>query len=132
MSVVGTVTDMKSYRAVWPGLGTMTFTDVTLTITDVWKGEVDSSHLVLQVPGGKNRDGTVLHVSEAPRFELGEKVLVFVHKKNRRHWVYGWEQGKYRVLAERVVGRRHGPIQGDAITGPLKHKIQTIIKKHRG
>lgn len=126
--VVGTVTDIRGYRAEWPGIGEVIFSDVTIAPTDQWKGQLPAGDpLVLQVPGGRAPDGVEMRVSEAPRFAKGEKVLVFVHTYLDRPWVRGWEQGKYTVVVERVVGSAGLPIEEDTLTYALKRKVDAIL-----
>ncbi len=126
---VGTVQSMRCYQAPWPRVGTITFTDVTIRVEEIWKGTLAGRDLVIQIPGGQNPDGSTLHVSETPRFRIGERALVFTYTYRGRHWIYGWEQGKYNVVVERVVGRTGMPIPKDILSYPLKRRIETILNK---
>lgn len=125
--VIGTVTDVQGYRGEWTGVGKVIFSDITIDVTTEWKGQLSSKTLVLQVPGGYAPDGERMQVSGAPVFAKGEKVLVFTETRNDRHWVRGWEQGKFRVVVERVVGFRGHPIPEDILTHALKRKVEAIL-----
>jgi len=53
-------------------------TDYMIEVDRVLKGAVPGSTLVVRVPGGIRSDGVGFHVSGAPRFELDERVLLFL------------------------------------------------------
>ena len=127
--VVGKVTKLSYYRAEWPKVGTIPFTDVTIEVEEQWKGKLADAKLVIQVPGGKHADGTRMTVSETPTFQVGEKVLLFTARYNGRQWVYGWEQGKYTMVIQRVVGKEGFPIDEDILTYPLRRQIEELVRK---
>jgi hypothetical protein len=125
--VVGEVTAANCVVAEWPGIGEITFTDVTIRITDRWKGP-EGDTLTVRVPGGTDpATGITLTVSETPTFRVGEKALVFSKEYHGHPWVYGWSQGKYEVVVKRVVGRPGGPIGEDILLEPLRRRIEGIL-----
>jgi len=127
--VVGEVVASVATNDEWPGIGTITFTDVTIRIADRWKGPADGETLTVRVPGGTDPEtGMTLTVSETPTFRQGEKVLVFAKEMHGRPWVYGWSQGKYEVVVERVVGRAGNPIAEDILLPPLRKRVEAILR----
>ncbi len=130
--VVGEVVAISDgYRADWPGVGMLVFTDVGVEVEEEWKGALEGHRLTLQVPGGRLPDGSKVFVSDAPRFRLGEKVLVFSYTHLGRPWVYGWEQGKYTMVRKRVVGKADHPIAEDVLSEPLRRRIEQMLAGKR-
>jgi hypothetical protein len=127
--VVGEVTGFAVVNDEWPGIGEITFTDVTIRIAERWKGPADGDTLTVRVPGGTDPvTGLTLTVSETPEFRLGEKVLVFAKDFHGRPWVHGWSQGKYEIIIERVVGSPGKPIDRDILLPPLSKRVQAILR----
>ena len=125
--VIGQVKKLEYSVQNWPRVGKITFTDVTLQVEEVWKGKVEGQEFVVRVPGGRNSDGSILHVSETPKFVVGERALVFSRPYLGRPWVYGWEQGKYRVVVKRVVGKPAFAIDKDVMTYALRRRVDAIL-----
>jgi len=127
--VVGEVTGSVAVDDEWPGIGRITFTDVTIRIAERWKGPAEGETLTVRVPGGTDPEtGVTLAVSETPTFRVGEKVLVFAKEMHGHPWVYGWSQGKYEVIVERVVGRPLTPIDRDILLTPLRLRVEAILR----
>jgi hypothetical protein len=95
--VTGEVTALRSYRAPFHHLGEVIFTDVTVRVESVLKGEPEIKEITIQVLGGKIGRAFQL-CPDSARYEMGEKVLVFVREYNGRIWNTGWLQGKYRLI----------------------------------
>ena len=112
----------------WPRVGTLPFTDVTLLLEEQWKGHIEGTELVVRVPGGKRPGGSWVRASDTPSFQEGEKVLVFTYTNFGKQWVYGWQQGKYRMFVKRVVGKVGYPVPRDILTFPLKRKIEALLR----
>jgi len=93
--VVGGVTKLSSR---WQGQEIVT--DVTVVPSENLKG-TGTSPFVVTIPGGTVGNVT-LRVSEAPRFAVGETVLLFVKPNNGPCGVYGWFKGKYSVVNGRI------------------------------
>lgn len=130
--VVGRVSALsEGYWADWPGVGRTVFTDVSIEVGEVWKGNVEGARITLQVPGGRLADGSRVAVSEAPVFQLDEKVLVFAYTHLGRPWVYGWDQGKYSMMRKRVVGKKGYPVAEDILSGALRNRIDQILAERK-
>ncbi len=126
--VVGEVTQAVAVNDEWPGLGEITYTDVTIRIEERYKGPADAETLTVRVPGGTDPEtGLTLSVSGTPSFRIGERVLVFAKNQFGKPWVYGWSQGKYEIVVKRVVGQTGGPIGEDILLFALKSKIESIL-----
>ena len=92
---VGKVTIIEE---TWDVERALPFTEVTFSVLEVLKGEV-GAELTLQFLGGQEPDGLTLEVAGMPRFEIGDRTVVF----SAGNGVYacplvGWWQGLYRVL----------------------------------
>ena len=93
------------------------------------QAQFPGGELVLKVPGGTAPDGIRMVASGAPRFQLGEKVLVFAANYDGQQWVYGWSQGKYTMRQSRIVAQPGSPIDKDILSYPLRRKIQRLLSK---
>ena len=70
---------------------------------DKWVGfEVESNNVDIYAPGGEI-DGTKFHVTGAPKFTIGEKVVVFINLIKDEFWVSNLGLGKYSV---KRIGKR--------------------------
>lgn len=72
-------------------------TDVEIAVASAWKGQ-PGSRVTVTIPGGVV-DDLGQHVDAAPKFTVGEEVVVFVQRapNGRMNRVNGLAQGKYRV-----------------------------------
>lgn len=95
--ITGEVTALRSYRAPFLDLGEVIFTDVTIRVESVLKGEPETREITIQVLGGKIGRAFQL-CPDSALYERGEKVLVFVREYNGRIWNTGWLQGKYKLI----------------------------------
>lgn len=58
--------------------GEVPATDYLAQISDVLKGDVPGSTIVVRVPGGVRADGLALKIWGAPEFSVGERALLFL------------------------------------------------------
>ena len=95
----GTVSTVDT---VWDPDQERPFTEVTFEDEDleVLKGEVGQRPLTLRFLGGKTPGGLVLRVSGMPRFEVGQKAVVFSSSPDGAAIcpLVGWWQGLYRIV----------------------------------
>jgi len=84
----------------WNEDKTMIYTTVTLSVQSYLKGETTASQISIEVPGG-TVDGLTLWVSDTPKFEEGQEVIVFLRKEYFQ--IVGWFQGKYTIEDDMVV-----------------------------
>lgn len=70
-------------------------TDVDVAVDEVWKGAPERT-LRLVVPGGR-LPGVAMRVDGAPRFQVGEDVVVFAHRRGPGWNVSGLAAGKFHV-----------------------------------
>jgi hypothetical protein len=126
----GEVVKMRCYRGPYLKNGEILFTDVTIRITDRIAGKFTSDSVTIQVPGGRLGD-EFMHCSNSPRYEMGEKVLVFLRPYNGRVWNTGWSHGKYQLRETRagkstvvsVSGRKECPISKDEKLSEVRRRI---------
>ena len=90
--VRGTVVSATSHWA-----GSHIVTDVEIAVSSAWKGQ-PGDRVTVTIPGGVVGD-IGQHVDAAPKFTVGEDVVVFVQRapNGRINRVNGLAQGKYRV-----------------------------------
>ncbi|MBI2913625.1 MAG: matrixin family metalloprotease [Chloroflexi bacterium] len=105
--VVGRVQGLTSY---WTADASTIRTDVAVTPSRYLKGTVDSSGLVLTLPGG--RVGHIqIAASGMPSFVLGEQVVLFLGRSpGGRPYLVGNSQGKFGVDAGGSVERVRVPL----------------------
>lgn len=127
--VTGEVVDLVSYRAPLGRIGTVIFTDVTVRIQGVLKGDPDNDTVTVQVLGG-----TIGEVNQfcpdSARYRKGEKVLLFLREYQGRMWNCGWIQGKYRLSddGETIRGQRKLPIATDMKLTELESRLRAISR----
>lgn len=73
------------------------FTDVTLAIRDVFKGENVPATYVMRLVGGEGKDGLALMIPGMPIFSAGERAVLFLEKTNIGHVPCGLGQGVWRI-----------------------------------
>lgn len=101
--------------------GPMTF--VAVDDLTVLKGEVEPP-LVLQIHGGMTREGIFMHVPDMPRFEVGERVVLFVRGNGREFFpLVGVWQGRFDI--------RHDPERGVAVVERADGTVVTGMEHGR-
>jgi hypothetical protein len=98
--VLGTVTDINSRWETEAGRK-LIFTSVTIGIKTYVKG-LGPDIITIKIPGGKVGNITQ-EVSDIPRFELSEKVLLFLQEGGLQ--VVGGHQGKFTIQGSKVMGQ---------------------------
>ena len=73
------------------------FTDITLEISEVYRGEHVPTTYVLRLLGGRGDDDMALWVPGMPRFVAGEEVVLFLEATSAGHVPCGLGQGVWRV-----------------------------------
>lgn len=78
-------------------------TFVTFDVQRIFKGQVAGGKVTLRFFGGLEADGTLLHSSRAPLFDVGERVLLFVAGNGQaRYPLVGWRAGRLRLVGGKV------------------------------
>ena len=96
--LVGHVSDVSCYEE---GEGTI-YTEVTISVEQKLKGEA-GGEVVIRVAGGKVGE-QVVWVEDAPSFDVGERVVVFLEEYDSALHVVGGFQGKYTVSENDTIG----------------------------
>ena len=126
----GTVTETRSQ---WTGAGVdrHVMTNVTFQIEDAVKGAPGTNY-TLQMLGG-TVDGETMEVSDAPRFKVGDRDILFVeHNGTQFMPLVGIMHGRFHVQTDaaghEVVAKDNGALLSDtaklgldekaAVTGP--------------
>lgn len=103
-----------------PTLG-LPSTDYMIEVDRVLKGAIPGSTLVVRVPGGIRSDGVGFRVAGAPRFEDGERVLLFLSPAS---------DGTYRVY-QLMLGAFHERwVDGERLA--LRNFAETREVEHPG
>jgi hypothetical protein len=91
----------------WNKSETFIFTSVTIQVNELYKGTLAvPSTVTVVVPGGEVGE-TGLGVEHAPRFEVGQEVIVFLTLyEDSTYKVTAWEQGKYTLEDGQVKEKR--------------------------
>ena len=99
---IGTVTGRV---AIWNPQHTQILTRTTFRISEVLKGS-PGKEVVVETLGGV-LDGVGMMAAGAPQFRPAEKDLIFLVRDQRTgiHRILGWEQGRFRVVADPIIGR---------------------------
>lgn len=95
--LIGRVTDIACYHE---GEGNI-YTQVTLSVEQTIKGEVKET-VNVRVPGGE-LNGQTLWVEDAPSFQMGERVVVFLEEREGTFTVVGGFQGKFTIDDNNMV-----------------------------
>lgn len=74
------------------------YTDVALTIDEVYRGTGVPATYVLRMMGGVGKDGMAITIPGMPRFAAGEEVVLFLEKTAVGHVPCGLGQGVWRIL----------------------------------
>lgn len=94
--VSGEVVSLESYRGRFLDAGEAIFTDVTIRVLGAFQGGPFGGTVTVQVLGGRVGDDVEV-CPDSPRYEVGERVLVFLREHNGRLWNTGWHRGKLRL-----------------------------------
>ncbi len=100
--VRGVVVRLKSH---WDEDHAVIYTSVTISVTDHVKGRPEAEEIIIEVPGGIVGE-IGMTVSDVPRFEKGEEVILFLEEYFQALQVVGWFQGKYTIVDNMVVEKR--------------------------
>ncbi len=125
--VVGTVTGADfAYRE---GIGTTFNTDITITVDSLIKGETNEGEKTVKfmVKGGRGVDpntGEEVSISaeHSPKFELGERVLVFLKKTERVELNYPY--GGYFIYRGNI-GKRQ--VFNDKFSMPYTLSVDAVL-----
>lgn len=99
----GTCTDIKSE---WIGEGAehRIVTYVTFKVEDALKGVPGDSYTMRMLGG--TVDGTTMEVSDAPKFKIGDRDILFVQHNGQQFIpLVGIMHGRYRVQTDQATGR---------------------------
>ncbi len=101
MSPVVLIGEVNTVESGWNPQKTRIHTRVLVTPIEVLKGPADLGTIKVKFLGGKAGD-TVANLPGAPRFEAGEKVLLFLEPRKDRdgYLPVGFYQGKFKVYTD--------------------------------
>lgn len=75
------------------------YTYITMAVKDVLKGKEVSDRIVIKQLGGRAGD-MLLYIPDAPRFQLGEDVIVMLKPWGEEYVVVGLSDGKFGVRSD--------------------------------
>lgn len=76
------------------------FTDVDLTITEVYRGQNVPERYTMRMIGGYGSDGLNLWIPGMPRFKMGQESVLFLERTSAGHIPCGLGQGVWRVRSD--------------------------------
>jgi len=98
----GTVTDVKSER-IGEGAERRIVTYVTFSVNEPIKGNPGSSYTIRMLGG--TVDGETMEVSDAPKFKVGDRDILFVENNGKQFIpLVGIMHGRYRVAKNKQTG----------------------------
>lgn len=148
----GEVTEIRSHRGEFLGLGKVILTDVRIRVSEVWKDtpgqrpEITRSRtdgriteITIRYLGGKIGDRWQ-KCAASPAFSPAENVLVFARKFNSSLSTTGWFQGKYSLgpggprgsggpQKKFVRGGKHLPVRKNTELAALRLQVLDILRR---
>lgn len=133
---------VSAVNARWTPDGARIVTDVTLSVLEGWKGPRQRELLVI-VPGGVvGRVGQ--RIEGAPRFTVGQELVVLLEARGDVFVPHGWSQGLFEVSSrgageplvtqQRTEAQRLGwtgePVRGERLTFPLAELRRAVLSRH--
>ena len=120
----GTVISQEAVRP--DGLSNI-FTRVTFAVSDVLKGDYDTSTVSLYFMGGTIGE-LMLSISDMQIPKNGERGIYFVESiaKRQVHPLYGWNQGRFLILNDRDGNPRVHTAKGNPIRSVEKTVFPTV------
>lgn len=85
------------------GEGQGIYTDVSLTIEQVYRGLNAPKTYVMRLIGGLGKDGMALTIPGMPKFSVGEEAVLFLEKTGIGHVPCGLGQGVWRVFRSPIA-----------------------------
>lgn len=106
MAAVVLIGEVNQVQASWNAEKTKIHTRVLISPTEVLKGDKGLGTVLVKTIGGQVGN-TVAEVSGAPKFVVGERVLVFLEprKDGDGYLTLGFYQGKFKVFNDPASGR---------------------------
>ena len=124
--IKGTVTDILSE---WNPEHTLIFSYITVAVNKQYKGKYYKQTVVIRQIGG-NIDRYITEVSGAPKFTIGEEVVLFLKPgEGDFYYVNGMFQGKYKIeegKAKHTDNKRTLPWQY------FEQTIKDLVRQQQG
>ena len=120
--LTGQVTALRSF---WNEGHERIYTEVTVLVHEYLKGN-EGSLIKFTVPGG-TVDDISMTMSEAPNFQVGENVFLFLKQEDCR--LAGWYQGKY--IIEGDMAYPAGPGCTEKLSGDLAIPLEDLKQEIR-
>ncbi|MGD1046101.1 MAG: hypothetical protein ABR936_12400 [Bacteroidota bacterium] len=99
---------IKTIKSSWNEERTLITTEIELDVSEVVKGTISEKTILLKMPGG-TIDGRTTVVVGAPSFDVGEEVVLFLKRMDKRdvaardqYGLVGLSQGKFSVQYDKV------------------------------
>lgn len=115
--------EVENIRCAWNEDQTEVISYATLSVKEPIKGLLKQEEIIVKYPGGRIGD-IVTWVEDAPNFQEGEDVIVFLDKETEQglRSVYGNFQGKYTIQKDMVLEK-------DIPVDRFVSKIKAIVEK---
>ena len=119
----GTVTDAQSQ---WAGEGgnRRIVTYVTFKVDEAIKGEPGATYTIRMLGG--TVDGETMEVTDAPKFKVGDRDIVFVENNGSQFIpLVGIMHGRYKVAKDKATGR-------EVVTSNSGHPVHDVAELGKG
>jgi hypothetical protein len=117
---------VESQTAHWTSDHQAIYTDVTVRVTQSYKGAAAPGERVVVRREGGNLDGLGMRVFGAAQFVVGEEVVLFTEKRGGVAYTVGMTQGKLHVYQDADgVKRVAADLGAVAFVNPQSGKIQS-------
>jgi hypothetical protein len=102
--IMGEVTSLKPR---WNKDQEPIYTEITLNVLEVWKGEITTKSITIEQIGGTYGE-TSLTIPDAAEFKIGTKVILFIDRKEDKTDLAGWFQGKFNIDGDMAIQEKTG------------------------
>ncbi len=127
------VGDVESVAAGWSADRATIVTTAVLAVTDVVKGQSAGRRIEVRIPGGEVGD-IGFKVSDEPRMEPGERVLVFLTRAagpddSNGYRLVGKGQGKYTIGPDGIARKKGFTLAGKTRSVDAEIPLGALIEK---
>ncbi len=133
MSPVVVIGEVNKVEASFNADKTKIHTRAWITPTEILKGQKDLGTIVVKTIGGQVGD-TVAVLPGAPRFEQGERVMLFLEprKDGDGYLTIGFYQGKFKIFRDPATGKdmllRDTPERGVSVIAKGANHYDTKVR----
>jgi hypothetical protein len=111
---------------VWEGKNIYTY--MTLSVTDIFKGETVSKKVVVKQMGG-----TVGHITQTvdgtPKLKLKDNLILFLRYRDNAYWIHSIVLGHFNVIEENGIKYAFNNLNNIGLIDPVTKKHITEVNR---